>query len=234
MYTSSDIYPEPFLINNIQDRYSRHLFNPTFCLYSQTKQVDISQSTSDYYWLSNNYEKIPISGSWTLKMDLWFSQWSSALGQAIAIYGTKAGQSGHGHRTSAEYLMLQPIYFSGDSRGSFGFINDQNGDNNIVSWGTEIQAQTWFTLKIYYNHNEQKYYTYADNVLVGEFTVVRNTQIFTEINNILWMAPDVSGKAKNVVLQSGIAILKQKNQKKCSMWGLNPRPLRYKHSALTN
>ena len=140
-------------------------------------------------------------------MDLWFSQWSQALGQAIAIYGTKTGQNGHGHRSSAEYLMLQPIYFSGDSRGSFGFINDQNGDNNIVSWGTEIQAQTWFTLKVYYNHNEQKYYTYADNTLYGEFTVVRNTQIFTEINNILFMSPDVSGKAKNVVLHSGVAIL---------------------------
>ena len=81
-------------------------------------------------------------------MDLWFSQWSQALGQAIAIYGTKTGQSGHGHRTSAQYLMLQPIYFSGDSRGSFGFINDQNGDNDIVSWGTETQGQTWFTLKV--------------------------------------------------------------------------------------
>ena len=73
--------------------------------------------------------------------------------------------------------------------------------------GSVIQAQTWFTLKVVFNHTEQKYYTYADNNLYGEFTVVRNTQIFTEINNILWMSPDVSGKAKNVVLHSGVAIL---------------------------
>ena len=141
-------------------------------------------------------------------MDLWFSQWSSALGQSIAIYGTKAGQSGHGHRTSAQYLMLQPIYYSGDHRGSYGFINDQQGDYTVVSWANSvIQAQTWFTLKIHYNHNEQKYYIYVDDILYGEWSIVRSTHVFTEINNILWMSPDVSGKAKNVVLHSGVAIM---------------------------
>ena len=208
MYDSSNIYPEPFLIEDINSRYSRHLFNPTFCLYSQMKEVNIPQSNTDYYWLSNDYERIPITGSWTLKMDLWFSQWSSALGQSIAIYGTKAGQSGHGHRTSAQYLMLQPIYYSGDHRGSYGFINDQQGDYTVVSWGTQsISAQTWFTLKIHYNHNEQKYYIYVDDILYGEWSIVRSTHVFTEINNILWMSPDVSGKAKNVVLHSGVAIM---------------------------
>ena len=206
MYNSSNIYPEPFLINDVNSRYSRHLFNPTFCLYSQTKQVDISQSTSDYYWLDNNYEKIPVTGSWTLKMDLWFSHWSSALGQSIARYGTKQGQSGHGHRTSAQYLMLNMYYPSSGSPQVF--INDQNGDITIATFNNSvIQAQTWFTLKIYYNHNEQKYYIYADDTLYGEWTIVRSTHVFTEVNNILWMSPDISGKAKNVILHDGIAIL---------------------------
>ena len=88
------------------------------------------------------------------------------------------------------------------------FINDQNGDITIATFNNSvIQAQTWFTLNIYYNHNEQKYYIYADDNLYGEWTIVRSTHVFTEINNILWMSPDVSGKAKNVVLHSGVAIL---------------------------
>ena len=104
--------------------------------------------------------------------------------------------------------MLQPIYYSGDHRGSYGFINDQQGDYTVVSWGTQsIAAQTWFTLKIHYNHNEQKYYIYVDDILYGEWSIVRSTHVFTEINNILWMSPDVSGKAKNVVLHSGVAIM---------------------------
>ena len=104
--------------------------------------------------------------------------------------------------------MLQPIYYSNDNRGAFGFINDQQGDYTVVSWANSvIQAQTWFTLKIHYNHNEQKYYIYVDDILYGEWSIVRSTHVFTEINNILWMSPDVSGKAKNVVLHSGVAIM---------------------------
>ena len=140
-------------------------------------------------------------------MDLWFSQWSQAVGQAIAIYGTKQGQSGHGHRTSAQYLMLQPIYYP-SSGSPHAFINDQQGDQTIATWDHQaIPAQTWFTLKIYYNHNEQKYYTYFDDILYGEWNIVRSTHVFTEINNILWMSPDIPGKAKNVVLHSGVAIM---------------------------
>ena len=168
------------------------------------KEVNIPQSDTDYYWLSNDYERIPITGSWTLKMDLWFSQWSSALGQSIAIYGTKAGQSGHGHRTSAQFLMLNLYYPSNGSPRIF--INDQNGDITIATFSDQsLASQTWYTLKIHYNHNEQKYYTYFDDILYGEWNIVRSTHVFTEINNILWMSPDISGKAKNVVLHSGVA-----------------------------
>ena len=56
-------------------------------------------------------------------------------------------------RASAQYLKLQRIYFSSDNRRSFGFINDQQGDHtSVTSNGNVIQAQTWFTLKIYYDH----------------------------------------------------------------------------------
>ena len=86
------------------------------------------------------------------------------------------------------------------------FINDQNGDITIATFSDQsLASQTWYTLKIYYNHNEQKYYTYFDDILYGEWNIVRSTHVFTEINNILWMNPDIPGKAKNVVLHSGVA-----------------------------
>ena len=48
MYNISDIYPEPFLISNTNNRYSKHVFNPTSCLFDQMKEVDISVSSLDY------------------------------------------------------------------------------------------------------------------------------------------------------------------------------------------
>ena len=90
------------------------------------------------------------------------------------------------------------------SGSSILFLNDQSGQPNIASDLTGIQDQTWFTLKVTFEHTSSVYTAYVNDVLQGSLATTRDTQKMVEINQILIMSSDTPSKIRNVYVYDGI------------------------------
>ena len=67
-----------------------------------------------------------------------------------------------------------------------------------------ISSSTYFTLKVRYDTTQSQYNVYVNNALQGSYTVIRETQKYTRLNQLLIMSPDVNQKHRNVKLYEGI------------------------------
>ena len=83
------------------------------------------------------------------------------------------------------------------------FLNDQNGDVTMATV-SGISSSTYFTLKVRYDTTQSQYNVYVNNALQGSYTVIRETQKYTRLNQLLIMSPDVNQKHRNVKLYEGI------------------------------
>ena len=132
-----------------------------------------------------------------MSIDLWVSNWSSTHGQGLALYGGKTNYP-NGSRTAAQYLMFNLYYPSSSHPVGVPhiFLNDQNGDVTMATL-TGISSSTYFTLKVQYDATQSQYSVYVNNTLQGSYTVIRETQKYTRLNQLLIMSPDVDQKWKN-------------------------------------
>ena len=175
-------------------------------LFENATETDANQSSSDHWIMGPSLAGHDVDGkSWTLCIDLWVSNWSSAHGQGLALYGGKTNYP-DGSRTAVQYLMFN-LYYPSSSHPNGGvphiFLNDQNGDVTMATV-SGISSSTCFTLKVRYDTTQSQYNVYVNNAFQGSYTVIRETQKYTRLNQLLIMSPDVNQKHRNVKLYEGI------------------------------
>ena len=80
------------------------------------------------------------------------------------------------------------------------FINDQGGTNWLATNMTGQADATWFKFSVEYS-NVGTYKMFINGIQQGStFNIVRDTQKFTSVKNILHMSPDTFTRTRNVYL----------------------------------
>ena len=146
-------------------------------LFESVAEVYCNLSSNDYFIMGgSSLAAIDVIGkSWTMQLDLWVSNWSSAHGQGLAVYGDHINSSG-GSRLQIPHVMAN-LYFP-SSGSPHIFLNDRNGDV-VMSTVSGISSSTYFTLKIQFDTSLGKYSVYVNGNLQGSYVVIRDTQRFT-------------------------------------------------------